>query len=104
MPASLRTVEEVAALAGIDLYTMPPTLLDQLQASQESLERKLSPELAAAIPDEELPHLPPYTRESWAFAHNEDECSVIKLAEGIRQFSAAARELEDVLRPLLAKL
>jgi transaldolase len=104
MPASLRTTEEVAALAGIDLYTMPPSLLDKLQASEETLERKLSPELAAAITDEELPKVAPFTRESWAFAHNEDECSVIKLAEGIRQFSAAARELEEVLRPLLARL
>lgn len=65
------------------------------------MERKLSPEAAAAIPDDALPRLPAFTRETFAFAHNECECAVLKLSEGIRQFSAAARELEDVLLPLL---
>ena len=103
MPASLRTTDEVAALAGIDLYTMPPSLLDRLASSEEVLERRLSPELAASIADEELPKLPEYTRESWLFAHNEDECAVVKLSQGIRDFSVAARELEALLLPLLSQ-
>ena len=101
MPASLRTIEEVEALAGVDLFTMPPALLDQLHASEGTLARSLSPELAVAMTDDELPLVAVYTREDYLFAHNEDDCAVVKLAEGIRQFSAAARELEDLLRPLL---
>ena len=42
-----------------------------------------------------------YTESSYRFAHNEDPCAVEKLAEGIRQFSEAARELEQELLPLL---
>jgi len=101
MPASLRTTAEVAALAGVDLYTLPPALLDQLAAADEPLARQLSPQLAAAIADEELPKLPMFTRESYAFAHNEDECAVTKLSQGIRDFSVAARELEALLLPLI---
>jgi transaldolase len=103
MPASLRTVEEVFALAGIDLYTMPPSLLDKLAASNAVVERQLSPERAAAIPDADLPKVEDFTQQSFRFTHNEDECCVKKLSQGIRDFSVAARELEALLLPLLAE-
>ena len=92
---------QVLALAGVDLFTIPPKLLDELRGMRVAVPRRLSPAAAAAVDESELPREPEYTQSGYLFAHNEDPCAVVKLAEGIRQFSAAARELEDVLRPLL---
>lgn len=102
MPASLRTTEEVHALAGIDYYTMPPSLLDRLAASTEGVERVLSPGRAAAIPESEMPKVEAYTEASYRFAHNEDECATMKLRQGICDFSEAARELEKLLSERLS--
>ncbi|HET7540886.1 MAG TPA: transaldolase, partial [Polyangiaceae bacterium] len=48
MGASFRKVEQVIALAGCDLLTISPDLLEQLNAAPGELERRLSPEKAKA--------------------------------------------------------
>src|SRR5688572_4115293 len=46
MGASFRKVEQIVALAGCDLLTIAPELLEKLDSSQGSVERMLSPEKA----------------------------------------------------------
>src|SRR5262249_25406352 len=46
MAASFRKVEQITELAGCDLMTISPDLLEKMESSQGDLSRKLSPEEA----------------------------------------------------------
>merc|ERR1712054_624809 len=49
MGASFRNIGEICELAGCDLLTISPKLLDQLNSTEETLPRKLDPEAAAKM-------------------------------------------------------
>ncbi len=91
MGASFQNTNQIARLAGCDLLTISPELLDQLEHSEGSLERKLSPAKAKASKDEQL-HL---NETTFRWMHNEDGMTTEKLAEGIRKFNSDARRLEE---------
>jgi transaldolase len=91
MGASFRRVEQITDLAGCDLLTISPDLLDQLQKSDGVLPRKLSVEAAKAR-DIPAVHL---DEKTWRFEHNQDAMAVEKLSEGIRAFYADSRKLEQ---------
>ena len=93
MGASFRSVEQVLALAGCDLLTVSPDLLEQLRSMDQDamLERALDP--AAPAPGQVT--APLNTSESlFRFALNEDAMATEKLAEGIRLFVADGRKLD----------
>lgn len=93
MGASFRSVEQVLALAGCDLLTVSPDLLEQLRSMDQEalLERALDP--AAPAPGQVT--APLNTSESlFRFALNEDAMATEKLAEGIRLFVADGRKLD----------
>ncbi len=93
MGASFRSVEQVLALAGCDLLTVSPDLLEQLRSMDQDalLERALDP--AAPAPGQVT--APLNTSESlFRFALNEDALATEKLAEGIRLFVADGRKLD----------
>ena len=94
MGASFRTVDQVVRLAGCDLLTISPNLLEQLQKTQGEVARRLSPEAAKAS-DEKKIHL---DEKTFRWMHNEDAMAVEKLSEGIRKFNADARKLEAFAR------
>lgn len=98
MGASFRRVEQITALAGCDLLTISPALLDDLGRRQGALERRLSPERAKAT-DEPEQHL---DEKRFRFEHNQDAMAVEKLSEGIRVFYRDTRKLEDYAKQLLA--
>jgi transaldolase len=91
MGASFRNVNQIVRLAGSDLLTISPDLLDQLEQTQGTVERKLDPSTAKASKDERL-HL---TEKTFRWMHNEDAMATEKLAEGIRKFNSDAQKLED---------
>src|SRR5882724_788284 len=91
MGASFRNVNQIVRLAGCDLLTISPELLDQLEQSEGALERKLDPAKAQASKEERL-HL---DEKTFRWMHNEDAMATEKLAEGIRKFNSDARHLED---------
>ncbi len=93
MGASFRKRDQVVALAGCDLLTISPTLLDELQSSREPLTRQLDPETARASDMAQAKLDEPAFR--WQL--NEDPMATEKLAEGIRKFAADARKLETLL-------
>jgi len=97
MGASFRSKGEVLELAGCDLLTISPQLLGQLQASTEPIERKLSPEIAAAGSLERLS----LNEKSFRWLLNEDAMATEKLAEGIRSFNADAVKLQKLIATLL---
>jgi transaldolase len=84
MGASFRNTGQILELAGCDLLTIGPNLLEELQKSEGTVERKLSPELAAAEPVERLAA----DEKSFRFLLNEDAMATEKTAEGIRLFAA----------------
>jgi transaldolase len=98
MGASFRKTGQILALAGCDLLTIAPELLDKLSRAQGEVPRKLSPEKAQAI---DMPKVKlDETAYRWLF--NEDAMATDKLAEGIRRFDADARKLEKLITSLAA--
>jgi transaldolase len=91
MGASFRNVNQIVHLAGSDLLTISPELLEQLGQTEGVLERKLDPAKTQTSKDERL-HL---DEKTFRWMHNEDSMATEKLAEGIRKFNSDARRLED---------
>ena len=91
MGASFRNVNQIVRLAGSDLLTISPDLLDQLEKTEGVLDRKLDPVKAKAIKEERI-HL---DEKTFRWMHNEDAMATEKLAEGIRKFNSDARHLEE---------
>jgi transaldolase len=90
MGASFRNVNQIVRLAGCDLLTISPDLLDQLEQTEGTLDRKLDPAIAQASNEERL-HM---EEKTFRWMHNEDAMATEKLAEGIRKFNSDARHLE----------
>jgi transaldolase len=91
MGASFRRVEQILDLAGCDLLTISPDLLDELQKMTGDLTPRLTPESARARTEERLS----LDEKGFRWLHNQDPMAVEKLSEGIRRFDADARKLEQ---------
>jgi transaldolase len=99
MGASFRNVGEILELAGSDLLTISPTLLDEMQKTPGTVARKLSPEKAGANCTEPKISL---DEKAFRWMHNEDQMATEKLSEGIRLFAADAIKLEKFIAQKLA--
>ncbi len=92
MGASFRNKEEILELAGCDLLTISPALLQELKNSDELVVRKLDPKkLDPAI---QKIHL---DEKGFRYLLNEDAMATEKLSEGIRKFSEDIVKLEKHL-------
>ena len=91
MGASFRNIGEIEALAGCDRLTISPQLLGELQASEGDLPRHLCDDAQSQDAKEML------DEKAFRWAMNEDAMSTEKLAEGIRNFTADLRKLEELL-------
>jgi transaldolase len=98
MGASFRKTGQILALAGCDLLTIAPDLLEKLSAVEGSLEKKLSVDNAKSMSIQKI-HL---DEKAFRWEHNEDAMATDKLAEGIRKFDADARKLEKVIASVAA--
>ena len=94
MGASFRKVEQITRLAGCDLLTISPDLLEKMQQTEGEITPGLTPEKGKASEGEQL-HL---EEKDFRWMHNEDPMAVDKLSEGIRKFYADARKLEQYAR------
>jgi transaldolase len=93
MGASFRNTGEITELAGCDLLTISPNLLEELQATEGDLPRKLTEETANASDCEKIS----LNETAFRWALNEDPCATEKLADGIRRFAADTVKLEEFL-------
>src|SRR3974377_1494211 len=91
MGASFRNMNQIVRLAGSDLLTISPELLEKLEQSVGTLEGKLDPATAQRSKEERLN----LDEKTFRWMHNEDAMATEKLAEGIRKFSADARHLQE---------
>jgi len=99
MGASFRNVEEIIELAGCDLLTISPALLDQLRHTEAELERKLN--AFDPAPTEAQIHLDEANFRQMLAA---DPMATEKLDEGIRGFCKAIESLETQLAQRLGQL
>lgn len=99
MGASFRKAEQVTLLAGCDLLTISPDILEDLGKRPGELPRRLSVESAKASDATPL-HL---DEKTYRFMHNEDPMAVDKLSDGIRKFHADALKLQKWSTELVAK-
>lgn len=94
MGASFRNKGEITALAGCDLLTIAPSLLKELEESNETVELKLDASKAKALPIRQIKP----DEKSFRWLMNEDAMATEKLAEGIRKFTIDLLKLEDFLK------
>ena len=90
MGASFRKVEQITHLAGCDLLTISPDLLEKLGQAEGELTPSLTVETAKAS---DAPKIA-LDEKGYRWLHNEDAMAVEKLSDGIRKFYADARKLE----------
>ena len=86
MGASFRNSEEIKELAGCDLLTIAPKLLEELQETEGTLSRKLDPESSKKDPIEKIT----VDKATFDKMHAENKMANDKLKEGIEGFSKGA--------------
>ena len=99
MGASFRNLDEITELAGCDLLTISPKLLDQLRESDAALTRKLDGSNPVSA-EEQFD----VGRVRFDAMMKDDRMASDKLGEGIKGFSKAIETLEHQLAHRLAEL
>lgn len=93
MGASFRNIGEIRELAGCDLLTISPNLLEELKKSTEPLEQKLNEAWARKEPIKRIE----LDEKTFRWHMNADPMATAKLAEGIRNFAADTEKLADII-------
>ncbi len=97
MGASFRNVGQIIELAGCDLLTISPELMEKLAESHEPVTRKLDPENSREADVKRIPT----DEKSFRYALNDDAMATEKTAEGIRKFAADIVKLEKFIATTL---
>lgn len=100
MGASFRNIGEIEQLAGCDLLTIAPKLLDELNKNEGTLERKLDPAKSQGMDIERIT----IDQATFETMHAEDRMAHDKLKEGIEGFSKALEDLEQMLAKRVAEV
>ncbi|GAW85387.1 transaldolase [Bathymodiolus platifrons methanotrophic gill symbiont] len=100
MGASFRNLGEITELAGCDLLTISPGLLDELQSTEGDLPVKLDAAKAQAMDITEIN----VDKATFEKMHAENRMATEKLDEGIKGFEKALVTLEELLAGRLAEL
>src|SRR5580704_10443113 len=100
MGASFRNTDEIKELAGCDLLTIAPKLLEELSTTEGTLTRKLDPAKAQSLNIEKIP----IDKATFDKMHAADRMANDKLKEGIDGFSKAIVDLEQILAKRLAEI
>ena len=95
MGASFRNTSQILELAGCDLLTIAPDLLQKLADTDAPVERKLGGDAPGAKIDKVS-----IDEKTFRFMMNEDAMATEKLAEGIRAFCADSGKLKQMIAAL----
>ncbi|HHW81183.1 MAG TPA: transaldolase [Bacteroidales bacterium] len=96
MGASFRNIGEILELAGCDLLTISPALLNELSTTEGKLEPQLTPEIAKESDLEKIT----IDEKTFRWMLNEDAMATEKLAEGIRNFTVDIIRLEKQVKSM----
>ena len=91
MGASFRNTSQILELAGCDLLTISPDLLQKLADADGAIERKLVADASSDIQKIAM------DEKTFRFMLNEDAMATEKLAEGIRAFCADSGKLKQMI-------
>ncbi|HEX4154295.1 MAG TPA: transaldolase [Acidobacteriaceae bacterium] len=100
MGASFRNTAEILELAGCDLLTIAPKLLEELQDTEGKLVRKLDPESSKSDSIQKIT----VDKATFDKMHASNKMASDKLKEGIEGFSKALEDLEKVLAKRVGEL
>ncbi len=100
MGASFRNIGEIRELAGCDLLTIAPKLLEELQSTEGDLPRKLDPKNSQGLQIEKIA----IDEATFDKMHAADRMAHDKLKEGIEGFTEALEKLEKLLADRLAQM
>lgn len=98
MGASFRNTDEILQLAGCDLLTISPALLEEMQGTEGDVPAHLTTAAAAASDHEKIT----LDEKAFRWMLNGDAMATEKLAEGIRGFAADTEKLEALIMERLA--
>ena len=90
MGASFRNTDEIVQLAGCDLLTISPELLEELEHIERPLTRKLDPAKAKSMDIQKIS----LDEKTFRLMFNDNAMATEKLSEGIRKFAEDAIKLE----------
>ncbi|XP_057340215.1 transaldolase [Microplitis mediator] len=93
MGASFRNIGEIKELAGCDLLTISPKLLEELEKSNEPVRKMLNSEAAKKTDLKKIT----LSESEFRWKLNEDQMATDKLSDGIRKFAVDMRKLEQLL-------
>lgn len=93
MGASFRNVGEIIALAGCDLLTISPQLLQELNSSLGKIERKLDPSKSKKLNIDKII----IDEKNYRYLLCSDEMATEKLFDGIRNFVKDTIELKNYI-------
>ncbi|GGX54504.1 MULTISPECIES: transaldolase [Undibacterium] len=96
MGASFRNTSQILELAGCDLLTISPDLLQKLADTESEVTPRLNAANAQAADISRID----VSEAAFRFALNEDAMATEKLSEGIRAFCADTRKLEQMIAAL----
>ena len=94
MGASFRNKDEILQLAGCDLLTIAPKLLQELKDCEEAVEHKLNSVNSKDLPIERIS----MDEKSFRWMMNQNAMATEKLAEGIRKFTVDLEKLERFIK------
>ena len=97
MAASFRNKNQITELAGCDLLTISPSLLEELKQDKSKAEKKLSKEIAEK---QELKNIS-INEKTFRYLLNDDQMATEKLSEGIRRFASDMIKLENIIVKML---
>jgi transaldolase len=97
MGASFRNTGQIIELAGCDLLTISPNLLQELASTYAVVNRKLSPEYSKKLSIDPIQ----INEKQFRWLCNEDAMATEKLAQGIRLFAQDLSKLEALVRERL---
>lgn len=98
MGASFRNVGQITELAGSDLLTISPKLLEELQNSETPISQKLDASQVASMDITKID----CDEKTFRWMMNEDAMATEKTAEGIRKFSVDIVKLEQLIQESVA--
>lgn len=96
MGASFRNVDEILELAGCDLLTIAPSLLEELKNAEGPVQRKLDAEKAKTLDIKKLA----LDEKTFRLMLNDNAMATDKLSEGIRKFAEDSIKLENYISKL----
>jgi len=99
MGASFRNIDEITELAGCDLLTIAPSLLQELTKAEGPLPKKLDVEKAKTSDIQKMT----MDEKTYRLMLNDNAMATEKLSEGIRKFSEDIVKLEKYLETVVSQ-